>query len=176
MASALRTTDHAAIQEWATARGGQPAHVKRTGGGDDPGILRIDFPGFSGGGSLEPLDWDRWFDAFEANGLALIYQDTTASGEQSRFNKLVRRRPEDETQDAPKHRSGERRKGRTTAIDLNTASEEELDALWGVGPVTAKKIVEFRQREGRIGSPDDLARIDGIDGATLDNLRRQLRA
>jgi competence ComEA-like helix-hairpin-helix protein len=176
MASANRTTDHATIEQWANARGGQPAHVKRTGDDRDPGILRIDFPGYSGQGSLEPLDWDRWFDAFEANGLALIYQDKTASGEQSRFNKLVRRRPEDEAHEAPKHRSGERRKGRTSAVDINSASEEELEALWGVGPATAKKIVEFRQREGRIGSPDDLARIDGIDGATVDNLRRQLNA
>jgi len=175
MASAQRTTDHATIQEWATARGGKPAHVKRTGDDRDPGVLRIDFPGYSGGGSLEPLDWDRWFDAFEANGLALLYQDKTASGEQSRFSKLVRRSPEDEAHDAPKHRSGERRKGRTRTIDINSASEEELDALWGVGPTTAKKIVEFRKREGRIGSADDLARIDGIDGATVANLRRQLQ-
>jgi competence protein ComEA len=61
-------------------------------------------------------------------------------------------------------------------VDINSASEEELDALWGVGSATAKKIVDFREREGRIGSPDDLARIDGIEGATVDDLRRQLKA
>jgi competence ComEA-like helix-hairpin-helix protein len=174
MASASRTTDHQAIQEWVQARGGQPAHVKRTGGDSDPGILRIDFPGFSGEGSLEQLDWDSWFDAFEQNQLALLYQETTASGEQSRFNKLVRRRPEDETADAQQHSRGTRRKGRTSRVDLNTASEEELDALWGVGPATARKIVEFR-RQGQISSADDLMKIDGIDGATVANLRQQMR-
>lgn len=176
MASANRTTDHQTIQDWVEARGGTPAHVKRTGGKDsDPGILRIDFPGYSGGGSLEALDWDTWFDAFEANGLAFLYQEKTADGQQSRFSKLVRRGPDDEMADATPHKRGARRKGRTTRIDLNTATEEELDALWGVGPATARKIAEFR-RNNRIASADDLEKIDGIDGATVANLRKQMGA
>lgn len=176
MASANRTTDHQAIMDWVQARGGKPAHVKRTGESNDPGILRIDFPGYGGGNSLEELDWDSWFDAFEANGLAFLYQEKTADGQQSRFSKLVRRRPEDELSDAPPHQRGTRRKGRTSKVDLNNASEEELDGLFGVGPANARKIVEFRQRQGRIGSPDELNAIDGIDSATVDMLKRELRA
>jgi len=172
MSSALRTTDHQTIQEWVEARGGHPAHVKRTGNDDqDPGILRIDYPGYSGEQSLAPLDWDAWFDAFEANQLAFLYQQDS----KSRFSKLVRRRPEDQLSDAQQHQRGVRRKGRTTRIDLNTASEEELEALWGVGPATARKIAELR-KQGPIRSPDDLSKIDGIDGATLENIRRQLQA
>jgi competence ComEA-like helix-hairpin-helix protein len=173
MASASRTTDHQTIMDWVEARGGQPAHVKRTGDhGGDPGILRIDFPGFSGAQSLEPLDWDSWFDAFEANQLAFLYQDE----KDSRFSKLVRRTGADEHAGAPRHQRGQRRKGKTTRMDLNTASEEELDALWGVGPVTARKIVELRQREGRINSVDDLMKIDGIDGALVETLKREVVA
>jgi DNA uptake protein ComE-like DNA-binding protein len=48
--------------------------------------------------------------------------------------------------------------------------------LWGVGPVTARKIVELREREGRIASVDDLMKIDGIDGALVDTLRREVAA
>jgi DNA uptake protein ComE-like DNA-binding protein len=70
----------------------------------------------------------------------------------SRFRKLVRRSPQDEQAGRAPHQRGQRRKGETTGIDLNTATEEELDALWGVGPQTARKIVEFRQREGHIVS------------------------
>lgn len=124
---------------------------------------------------MEAMDWDSWFDAFEENQLAFLYQEKTGAGEQSRFSKLVRRRTEDELADAAPHQRGTRRKGRTSRVDLNTANEEELDALWGVGPVTARKIVEFRQ-SGRIGSADDLMKIDGIDGATVDNIRRQMQA
>jgi competence ComEA-like helix-hairpin-helix protein len=171
MASALRTTDHQTIQDWVEARGGKPAHVKRTGNDHDPGILRIDYPGFSGESSLEPLDWDTWFDAFEANQLAFLYQQD----QDSRFSKLVRRGPGDELSDAQQHQRGTRRKGKTSRVDLNTASEEELDALWGVGPATAHRIAEFR-KQGRIDSPDDLMKIEGIDGATVENIRRQMNA
>ncbi len=52
------TTDHQKICEWAKERQGRPAAVKRTGGGDDPGIIRIDFPGYSGGDSLEEISWE----------------------------------------------------------------------------------------------------------------------
>ncbi|MFL6693993.1 MAG: hypothetical protein ACJ8GO_13645 [Ramlibacter sp.] len=120
MASAHRTIDHQTIQQWAEARGGKPSHVKRSGNDQDPGILRIDFPGFSGAGSLEPLDWDSWFDAFEANQLALLYQDKTADGKQSRFNKLVRRSSEDEHPDAKPHQRGTRRRGHTRQVEHET--------------------------------------------------------
>jgi len=83
------TTDHEEIRRWAEERGGAPSHVKRTGSGDDPGILRIDFPGYSGAGSLEPVSWDEWFQEFDEQGLALLFQETTANGKRSNFNKIV---------------------------------------------------------------------------------------
>jgi len=88
---AQTTTDHDIIRRWVEERGGSPAHVKRTGGDGDPGILRIDFPGFSGRQSLEKLSWEQFFEAFDANELAFIYQDRTRGGQQSRFNKLISR-------------------------------------------------------------------------------------
>jgi hypothetical protein len=65
--------------------------VKRTGDEDDPGIIRIDFPGFSGEGSLEPISWDEWCRKFDESGLVLLYQEETADGQTSNFNKLVKR-------------------------------------------------------------------------------------
>lgn len=91
MASGNTTTDHEEIREWVESRGGKPACVKRTGQGDDPGILRIDFPGGSGEDTLEHIDWDTWFEAFDENNLAFVYQEETADGAESRFNKLVSR-------------------------------------------------------------------------------------
>ena len=85
------TTDHKFIREWVEERGGTPACVKGTGGRKDPGMIRIDFPGWSGEDSLEPISWDEWFKAFDDNKLAFLYQDTTKDGEESRFNKLVSR-------------------------------------------------------------------------------------
>ncbi len=85
------TTDHDEIRRWVEEHGGQPAAVRDTGGGDDPGLLRIDFPGGAGEGDLEHLDWDEWFEKFEEKGLAFLYQEKKASGEDSTFFKLVSR-------------------------------------------------------------------------------------
>jgi hypothetical protein len=92
--SSQTTTDHDTIRKWAEERGGKPAHVKSTAADDDPGIIRIDFPGYSGGDSLEEITWDEFFEKFEESGLALVYQETTADGERSNFNKLVKREGE----------------------------------------------------------------------------------
>jgi hypothetical protein len=93
------THDHDEIQKWAEARGGKPTHVKGTGGAHDPGILRIDFPGYSGEGKLEPISWEEFFEKFDAQGLALIYQEKTAEGERSNFNKIVSRHTEEEVRE-----------------------------------------------------------------------------
>jgi competence protein ComEA len=60
-------------------------------------------------------------------------------------------------------------------LDLNSATVEQLDALPGVGPVTAAAIVSWRQANGRFTSVDQLADVDGIGPARLDKLRRLVR-
>jgi hypothetical protein len=85
------TTDHDEIRRWVEERGGKPARVKETGGGDDPGILRIDFPGDGPDENLEQIGWDEWFEAFDRNGLAFVHQDEKQDGEPSTFAKLVSR-------------------------------------------------------------------------------------
>ncbi|MGV9710387.1 helix-hairpin-helix domain-containing protein [Gordonia sp. NPDC003424] len=56
-------------------------------------------------------------------------------------------------------------------VDLNTATEAQLDALPGVGPVTAKAILAWRDRHGRFTSVDQLGEVDGIGPARLAKLR-----
>ena len=90
--SAHTTTDHDFIRRWVEERGGWPACVKGTGGGDDIWMLRIDFPGYSGKDSLERIDWDDWLDKFEKEKLAFLHRDMEHDdGELDRFNKLVSR-------------------------------------------------------------------------------------
>lgn len=85
------TTNRDEIVNWVTEHEGVPATVRGTEGGDDAGVLRIDFPGGAGEDQLEHIDWDTWFDKFEAASLAFLYQEKKASGEDSTFFKLVKR-------------------------------------------------------------------------------------
>ena len=89
--SANVTTDHDKIRSWAEDRGAHPACVRGTGGKGDVGMIRLDFPGYSGEGKLEEITWDEWFEEFDKKKLALLYQETTAEGQKSNFNKLVSR-------------------------------------------------------------------------------------
>jgi hypothetical protein len=91
MASSETTTDHKKIQKWIEERGGEPATVKRTKDGGEPGVLRVNFPGYSGEDSLEPISWEQFFEKFEESKLAFLYQNKTREGEESRFFKFVKR-------------------------------------------------------------------------------------
>ncbi len=84
------TTDHDEIRRWVEEHDGRPATVRGTGDGD-AGVLRIDFPGGTGEDQLEHIGWDEWFEKFDDNGLAFLYQEEKASGEDSTFFKLVSR-------------------------------------------------------------------------------------
>ena len=84
-------TDPEEVREWAENRGAQPACVRGTGGKGDIGMLRLDFPGYTGEDSLQPIEWDEWLEKFEERGLALLVQEKTAGGQKSNFNKLVNR-------------------------------------------------------------------------------------
>ena len=85
------TTNHNEIRRWGEERGGHPARVKDTESKNSPGLLRIDYPGFSGETSLEAISWDEFFEGFDKNGLAFLYQDETKDGKESRFSKLINR-------------------------------------------------------------------------------------
>ncbi|MBU8811117.1 ComEA family DNA-binding protein [Mycolicibacterium goodii] len=60
-------------------------------------------------------------------------------------------------------------------LDLNTATVEHLDALPGIGPVTAQAIVAWRDSNGRFTSVDQLGDVDGIGPARLEKLRGLVR-
>ena len=112
MPSARATTDHGEIRRWVEDRGGFPAHVTRTGCGGDPGVLRIDYPGFSGQETLERMDWEQWFDWFDRDKLAFLYQPLGAG----RFSKLVdRRTARSEASSRPARSSSKKRSSSKTA-------------------------------------------------------------
>lgn len=149
------TTDHDEIRRWAEQRGAKPACVKGTGGKGEPGMIRLDFPGFSGSESLQHISWDEWFQAFDANDLALVYQDRSADGARSNFNKLIAR----DTADAREHgdSNASRRRGRShtshgTASHGSSKSSQRETSAHGAsgGNESSLKEREYRDEHGQV--------------------------
>lgn len=59
------------------------------------------------------------------------------------------------------------------AVNINAASESELEALPGIGPAKAKAIVAFRTENGAFKSVDELTKVKGIGPAVLAKLKDQ---
>ncbi len=78
--------------------------------------------------------------------------------------------------DAPKTKASEKSGDPTPgSISLNSASASELDRLPGVGPSTAKKIMDYRQSHGGFTSIDELLAVKGIGPKKLADMRKFLR-
>ena len=56
-------------------------------------------------------------------------------------------------------------------LDINTATVEEMDALPGIGPTTAQKIIEYRTQNGPFQRIEDLMNVSGVGPATFDGLK-----
>src|SRR4051812_42769561 len=60
------------------------------------------------------------------------------------------------------------------AVNINTATKEELDALKGIGPVKAQAILDYRAKNGPFKSVDDLTKVNGIGPKTLEDIRKDV--
>ena len=63
----------------------------------------------------------------------------------------------------------------TGPVSLGGATVEQLDGIEGIGPVTAQKIIEFRDQHGGLSSVDQLDEVDGIGPSTMHTLRAALQ-
>jgi competence protein ComEA len=93
-------------------------------------------------------------------GLALLLcSPSTSSAAPARAAKAA---PAVATQEAP--------------VDVNTASEQQLMAVPGIGASLAKRIVQFRDQNGRFDKVDDLLKVQGVGEKSIEKLRPYLTA
>ena len=60
-------------------------------------------------------------------------------------------------------------------VSINRATEEELQVLPGIGPVMAKRIIDFRRENHRFNTVNDLLKVKGIGPKTLEKLKNFIR-
>ena len=85
MSDSNTTTNHSTIKKWAEERNGKPSIVEATEK-NRSGLLRIDFNEKEEG--LKEISWDKFFEIFDENDLAFLYQEET-NGSKSRFFKII---------------------------------------------------------------------------------------
>lgn len=60
------------------------------------------------------------------------------------------------------------------AVDLNNATQSELETVNGIGPAKAKAIIEFRKKNGNFKSVDDLDKVPGFGKKTVDSVKKDI--
>ena len=59
-------------------------------------------------------------------------------------------------------------------VNINTASQTELETLNGIGPSLAAKIIEFREKNGKFKSVDDLRNVTGIGESKFESIKKSV--
>ena len=124
-------------------------------------------------GVYELSDGDRVKDAVEAAGGLAEGADTSGMNLAARVadgDKVYVPLEGEEAPDADAGGSGTR----DPLVNINTATEEELDELPGVGESTARAIVEDRERNGPFALPEDLMRVSGIGEKKFERLEAMI--
>ncbi|MBE5527701.1 helix-hairpin-helix domain-containing protein [Laribacter hongkongensis] len=60
------------------------------------------------------------------------------------------------------------------AVDVNSATQAQLEDVKGLGPVKAKAIIDYRQKNGPFKTLDDLDKVEGFGRKSIDKLRAEL--
>ncbi|MDQ3185445.1 MAG: helix-hairpin-helix domain-containing protein [Pseudomonadota bacterium] len=60
------------------------------------------------------------------------------------------------------------------AVNINTATQAELEMLQGIGPAKAKAIIDYRKKNGLFKSPNDLEKVNGIGPGIMKRLRKDV--
>ncbi|MDH5265523.1 MAG: helix-hairpin-helix domain-containing protein, partial [Betaproteobacteria bacterium] len=60
------------------------------------------------------------------------------------------------------------------AVNINSATKEQLESLDGIGPVKAQAIIDYRKKNGPFKSLEDVKKVDGVGDATFEKIRKDI--
>lgn len=141
-----------------------------TGSVRRPGVYRLP----PGARAVHLVDAAGGFDGF-ADPVAVNLAQPLADGMHIHVPRKGERQPrEDLVVAAPTVRIGPPARSKDGGlIDVNRASEMELTALRGIGPALARRIVEYREKNGPFRSVEELVQVRGIGAAKLEGFRNR---
>ena len=61
-----------------------------------------------------------------------------------------------------------------SAVNINTATQSELESVKGLGPAKAKAIISYREKNGQFKSVDELDKVKGFGKPTIEKLKSEL--
>lgn len=118
----------------------------------------------------------RLTDGFQVNVLAKgakkISVPVTVPGMQARPAEtvVIRQQAQAKTQT----RTNAKEKSNNGQVNINSATAKDLERLSGIGPAIAKRIIDYRNKNGNFSSPEDLLKVRGIGKAKLEKMRSQI--
>ena len=118
----------------------------------------------------------RIFEAIEEAGGFTKNADTTLINQAESITDGMKINVPDK-KDKSKNASGstsQEQAGSGRMININTADSTELQQITGVGPVTAEKIIRYREENGSFRTVDDLTNVSGIGEKTLEKMKPQI--
>jgi len=59
-------------------------------------------------------------------------------------------------------------------ININTASQAELETLSGIGPALAQRIIQYREKNGNFLTTEDIKNVSGIGGKRFEQIKDQI--
>lgn len=65
-------------------------------------------------------------------------------------------------------------KDTTAKVDINAATQEELETLTGIGPSTATKIIEYRKSNGKFKNIEDIKNVNGIGDSKFNKIKDEI--
>ena len=148
--------------------GAQLLTVHVAGAVKSPGIVRVPagarvFDAIAAAGGADPAA------QLDSLNLAAVVQDA-AKIHVPRMGEAAPSQPVGPLGGAPTAGSAGAGTSASGKVNLNTATAEELDTLPKVGPVLAKRIVEWRQQHGPFASVEDLDAVDGVGPKMMESL------